>query len=284
MKARILLIVTCFGVSIWAQVEEVEYIAAGDSWRYMKGTEAPPSSWKSISFNDSSWLSGPTGIGYGDGDDATELTDMRGNYVSVFMRRKFRVAEPAAVTALTLEVVYDDGFAAYLNGSEVARVNLADGAAFDATASSAIEPTSITIDLSSRLSLLEKEENVLAIEVHNGTPSSSDLSMIPVLSGRVLSNVVRFIRGDANEDGSVNVSDATFLLAYLFEDGPASRCPDTEDVNDDGRLNLIDAIYLLADLFVSGPPIPEPTQCGLDPTWEDEDPRLADCEYNPCAG
>ena len=207
MRIRISLVVSCIALSIWGQVEDVEYIAAGDSWRYMKGTEAPPSSWKSLSFNDSSWLSGPTGIGYGDGDDATVLSDMRNSYVSVFMRRKFQVEEPAVVTALTLEAVYDDGFAAYLNGTEVARVNLGDGAAFDDTASRAIEPTSTTIDLSSRLSLLQKDENILAIEVHNASLSSSDLSMIPVLSGRAMANATRFIRGDANEDGSVNVSD-----------------------------------------------------------------------------
>jgi len=58
-------------------------IVEGDVWTYFKGTVEPPPDWNTINFDDSSWDSGPTGIGYGDGDDATVLSDMKGNYMSV---------------------------------------------------------------------------------------------------------------------------------------------------------------------------------------------------------
>ena len=54
------------------------FIRVGDTWRYFKGTEEPPATWNMLAFDDSGWLSGPTGIGYSDGDDATILDDMRG--------------------------------------------------------------------------------------------------------------------------------------------------------------------------------------------------------------
>ena len=55
-----------------------------------------------ISFNDGSWDSGPTGIGYGDGDDATLLNDMQGSYVSFFARKKFTINDPGHSGATTV--------------------------------------------------------------------------------------------------------------------------------------------------------------------------------------
>ena len=265
-----------------AQVEDVTFIPAGASWRYFKGSAPPPAGWNALDFDAGTWLEGPTGIGYGDDDDATQLGDMQGNYMAVFMRRRFEVTEATAVSALSLEVTYDDGFAAYLNGSEVARVNLADGAAFDAVAAQGIEPTVVTIDLASHLPDLRSGSNALAIEIHNVSLASTDLSMIPILKGRALTELARFSRGDGNTDGSVNVADAVFMLAHLFDDGPAPSCLDAEDTNDDGRINLIDAIVLLANLFARGPPLAEPRECGYDPTWEGEGSPLSSCSDPAC--
>ena len=65
--------------------EQIVY--EGDTWRYFKGTQEPPADWNSIEFNDSAWDEGPSGFGYGDGDDATLLDDMQNNYLSVYIRK-----------------------------------------------------------------------------------------------------------------------------------------------------------------------------------------------------
>ncbi len=76
-----------------------------------------------------------------------------------------------------------------------------------------------------------------------------------------------FLRGDVNLDGSTNVADAIFHLAYLFSGGIAPGCFDSADVNDDGGINISDAITLLESLFGGGGPIPPPTgDCDVDPT------------------
>jgi hypothetical protein len=76
-----------------------------------------------------------------------------------------------------------------------------------------------------------------------------------------------FIRGDANGDRKLDLSDPVSVLNHLFLGGPAPPCTDAADGNDDGRLNLADAVYVLAHLFLGGPdptaPFPEP---GDDPT------------------
>ena len=158
-------------------------VEVGDVWKYWKGTEEPPAAWKDRGFDDSGWLSGPTGIGYGDADDETVLTDMQNGYLTVSARRKFQVADREAIDELIFSVVIDDGFYVYLNGTLVGSYNVT-GEAYDAPASQAIEPTLVELDLSSYKNLLVNGENVLAARVHNANLSSSDLSFIPRLLNR----------------------------------------------------------------------------------------------------
>jgi len=77
-----------------------------------------------------------------------------------------------------------------------------------------------------------------------------------------------FVRGDANGDSSLDLSDAIKVLLYLFQDGK-SDCLEAMDVNNDSGLNISDAIYLLTFLFVDGgtpaAPYPDP---GIDPDPE----------------
>ncbi len=76
-----------------------------------------------------------------------------------------------------------------------------------------------------------------------------------------------FVRGGVNADGQVNLSDAVFVIYYLFRDGGKPNCLDAADINDDGALDLADPIYLLNYLFVDGPaPLPPFPASGFDPT------------------
>ncbi|MBN1444094.1 MAG: lamin tail domain-containing protein, partial [Planctomycetes bacterium] len=166
-------------------------VEVGEEWSYFKGTEEPPAGWTDAGFNDASWLVGPTGIGYADGDDATILDDMQNNYLTIFCRKEFDVADPAAIDQLWLSITIDDGFVAYLNGSEVARfhvVDSGDGAVFDDPASAcAADGDLVETDITSLKSLLVAGTNVLAVRVHNCNLPSSDLTFIPRLVDRSVS-------------------------------------------------------------------------------------------------
>ena len=67
-----------------------------------------------------------------------------------------------------------------------------------------------------------------------------------------------FMRGDINDDGSLDVVDATFLLFHLFMMGEPPGCDDAADVNDDGLLDSADVISLLNFLFSGQNPPPPP--------------------------
>ncbi len=171
------------------RAKDTSIVASGVTWKYFKGSVAPPADWRSIGFDDSGWLSGATGIGYGDNDDATALTDMQGVYNSIYLRRAFTIADVAAINDLVFSVNYDDAFVLYLNGTEVARSrvngtpNIAGNPPLNtALANPGHEAGSFErFDISSRKNLLQVGPNVLAIQVHNSSRDSGDLSMDPEL-------------------------------------------------------------------------------------------------------
>ncbi len=74
-----------------------------------------------------------------------------------------------------------------------------------------------------------------------------------------------FLRGDPNADGVVDISDAIYILSYLFAGKDAPSCMDAADANNDESVDLSDAINVLSYLFAGGEALPDPFQsCGLD--------------------
>lgn len=71
----------------------------------------------------------------------------------------------------------------------------------------------------------------------------------------------RFLRGDPNVDGAINIADAVGMLAALFATTPAIYCEAAADTNSDGAENIADAVFLLGYIFNAGPApaLPFPT-------------------------
>ena len=159
----------------------------GDSWSYWPGTSAPVSNWDDPGTDISDWSTGPSGFGYGDNDDNTDL----GQIISVFARKTFQIDNPTIIIKALFHIDYDDGYIAYLNGVEFSRRNM--GAPntevyYNETTAGLHEaeiyaggfPEEISIDLNEFPFV--SGDNTLAVEVHNYNTSSSDLSCIPFLT------------------------------------------------------------------------------------------------------
>ncbi|NLX13353.1 MAG: hypothetical protein GXY44_06820, partial [Phycisphaerales bacterium] len=177
-----------------AAVQQEIPIQPGDEWRYFKGQKEPPKAWNQLDFDDSDWLAGPSGIGYSnDIQYATTLNDMPHNYISFYARRTFQIVDPSSYANLTLGMVYDDGFVAYINGVEVVRSpsmgSPAVPSTFKTKAAKAhdegLPETLFAIPLEG--DLLKSGDNVLAIQVHNDYIGSGDCGMVPrLLAGRMV--------------------------------------------------------------------------------------------------
>ena len=102
-----------------------------------------------------------------------------------------------------------------------------------------------------------------------------------LISSQAMSQETNFQRGDGNDDGRYDISDAVHLLGFLFLGGDGPGCKDAADSDDSGVLNITDAIYSLGNLFLGGPPPPSPGNlgCGPDPSED-----TLDCmSYLPCS-
>ena len=160
-----------------------DLIPRGAEWAFHRGA-SPPSQgteWARPGFDDSKWERGPSGFGYGDGDDATELADMRGGYSTIFIRHAITIPAEGA-GRLVLSVISDDGFVAYLNGREVGRARAGGDPAPGNTALALVAPEPlepVEIDLPAEAA--PPGESVLAIQGLNSDLDSSDFSLIPIL-------------------------------------------------------------------------------------------------------
>ena len=182
---------------------ETAIIEIGDDWHYFKGTEepspdptgtnpgAPTTLWTQLGFDDSTWLVGPTGIGMGDGDDATVLDDMDNNYTCFYARKIFNIADPAMPEYLELAVDFDDGYVFYLNGVEIQRSSNMNNAGtpppHTAVASGGHEASGRPdlIDLNHLRPLLVAGDNVLAFQIHNLSITNNDASFLPRLTAGI---------------------------------------------------------------------------------------------------
>ena len=172
-------------------VSDVTYwetlVGNGQIAKYILPNGQTDNNWIEKDFNDQNWLNGQYGIGYGDEDDETVVSN---GTQSIFARSYFQVDDLKSVKSMILHMDYDDAFVAYLNGTEIARENITGDAplAHDHQADSYTEPRIPTgqypweKDISEYISLLEEGKNVLALQVHNFNTGSSDLTAYPFLS------------------------------------------------------------------------------------------------------
>lgn len=173
-------------------------VTFGSVCRFLVPTSQPDPSWILPEYNDEQWRTGPGGVGYGDGDDQTIIDPA----LSVYCRYSFEVTNAADIVQLILDMDFDDGFVAYLNGQEVARYLLgtegstprwdqpADGL-HEADRYQGNLPLRILLDETGQ-ALLKTGENLLAVEVHNESTGSSDLSSNVYLHAGIGSGRVYF--------------------------------------------------------------------------------------------
>ena len=159
----------------------------GDEWSFWIGDSEPISDWELTGTDISFWEIGNSGFGYGDNDDNTQT----GQVISVYIKKEFIVEDPSIVLKALFHIDYDDGYVSYLNGVEFSRKNLGQPGTttfYNTTTSGLHEaeiyaggfPEKVEIDLSSIP--LVSGTNTLAVEVHNYSANSSDLSCIPFLT------------------------------------------------------------------------------------------------------
>ncbi len=201
------------------------FVPIDDSW----GT-----TWTGLSdpVNVELWRTGPTGIGFETEPEAfrdliktsVRPSDACATCTSIFVRIPFVVDDPAAISDLTLRMKYDDGFIAYLNGSEVARRHVTGEASYNTRAQGHLDTEAVVFEnilISESIDLLRPGENVLAIHAINISPTNSDMLILPELvSGKF---------GDDSAAGIPHPQEVHPTIRFgAFEQDPSSGNQDQE--------------------------------------------------------
>jgi hypothetical protein len=152
------------------------WVTVGDSARYFRGRSEPPGNWFQASFDEGDWETGATDIGYGRGNLGTSLTDMKDQYVTIYLRHSFTLDELEQARRYTLAVATNGGFYAYLNGKFLASDNVSrPGHTEPAQQAQALETR--FFELGALAAHLVDGDNVLAIQAHNSAVGAAEFSI-----------------------------------------------------------------------------------------------------------
>lgn len=198
------------------------FIARGSVWKYLDDGRDQGTAWIPLAFNDNSWRTNRAEFGYGDGDETTVLSfgpSASNKYITYYFRKQFVVEDASRVERLALELLRDDGAVVYLNGQEVFRTNMPAGAiGYQTYASGSLEYVweRNPIDQGQ----LHNGTNIIAVEIHQGTASSSDLSFDLALIGVIAAptNTRPFVSIAAPADRTYFAAPASFTIAASASD------------------------------------------------------------------
>ncbi len=156
-------------------------LALDAPWQFLVSEKAPPARWINPGYDDETWQTGVGEFGYGEGDLGTVIEfgpDASDKYPTSYFRHSFVVGGDADYQRLILRLRRDDGAIVYLNGEEVLRSNMNAGpASYDTYAVSSVSDEDELAYLHAFVpaQFLNPGENVLAVEIHQAGPKSSDL-------------------------------------------------------------------------------------------------------------
>ncbi|MGC6427132.1 MAG: CotH kinase family protein [Akkermansiaceae bacterium] len=199
-------------------LEEVSLITRADQWSYLDDGsnqgDSDTAPWAQLAFNDDAWARGSAPLGYSNG--VTTTVSFGGNFadrhITTYFRKEFTVANAADLQELEMEIQYDDGALVYLNGVLQGRFNMPGGVVdFETVASDGqvgIEETAWTTLILNPADLLEGG-NVVAIELHQESPGSSDLSFDFSLTGKK----------PVGEQPQISITETTTVIARALDGG-----------------------------------------------------------------
>lgn len=191
----------------------------GNAWR------------ESLAFNDASWISGLNGVGYDDNatyDPYTRVNleggnAMKGVNTSAYVRMEFEVTadQVATFNVLSLQMRYDDGFVAYLNGAKIVESNAPASVTWNSAATGTNDDGAAVVyesfDLRAAVDELVVGTNLLAIHGMNSGPTSSDFLIQARVEGGVIEDGEGPIVEAQTYTGPITLTESSILVARVFD-------------------------------------------------------------------
>jgi len=220
MKKILLLIAALFILTGINSLNAQVVLAKGATWKYLDDGSDQGTAWYDAGFDDSGWESGTALLGYGGIKDADVVDtisyggDKENKFTTTYFRTTFDYTPTGNEIGYVINVLIDDGAVFYFNGVEAARWNMP---------LESLDYTTFSVGWGNEywgeFLLLDKSHivsgtNKLAVEVHQGSLSSSDMGIdmeIVVDPGDLFPANKYFIM-DAVDDGEEDIDDGNNAL------------------------------------------------------------------------
>ena len=159
---------------------ETSVLASGSVWKYYDKGSLDGTNWNSPTYTEDGWKSGNAPLGYEKNGIRTTLDyggDKNNKRPTAYFRKSINLERgPSSKDQVKLNFTIDDGFIVYVNGSEAGRYNMPSGNVGYSTYATTYAPSnpdqgSITLSPVH----FHKGNNVIAVEVHNNSATSTDL-------------------------------------------------------------------------------------------------------------
>ena len=198
------------------------FMATGHSWKYWDEGRDPGAGWNLDGFNDNAWPSGPSQLGYGTNNEGSGTTLSFGpssssKYPATYFRTTVNIPDPSVYDHVLLRLKYDDACALYVNGNPVVVTsNLPNGAdsAFNQYANGTVSNEDAWKDFIIPTDNFLAGSNLLAVQIHQASGTSSDIRLDVTLRGEVAP-----AGGGSNESDPLFFSEHTVLTSRSYDSG-----------------------------------------------------------------
>jgi len=173
----------------------VTFVQSGDVWEYLDDdSDLAGTDWTTDNGNKGNWASGPSQLGYNERDEATVVSDGDGDFsttpraVTTYFRKVVRITGLAGFSNMKFRLVRDDGALVYVNGVEAFRDAMPAGTITAETLASDTQGGSaedMFVEHNVSPTLFVEGDNVIAVEIHQASLTSSDISFDLELIGGV---------------------------------------------------------------------------------------------------
>ncbi|MFD2246516.1 Ig-like domain-containing protein [Pontibacter ruber] len=186
----------------------VTVIPYQSSWKYLDNGTDQGTAWRSTTFDDAGWKTGNGKLGYGIPDATTVVSygpNASNKYITTYFRKAITIADASIFTSYAGNVKRDDGVVVYVNGTEVYRNNMPTGTITYrtlASGSSGGDDGATPIPFTIPVTAFTSGTNVVAVEIHQYSVSSSDIAFDLELVGKTGSSAALLTRGPYLQMGS----------------------------------------------------------------------------------
>ncbi len=228
--------------------QKLRLIPRGSQWRFRDRGEDPGADWTSVEFDDTDWRTARGSLGFGDAPDTTlDGGPVAARHSATYFRHTFEVQNPAFYDDLLLRLRRDDGAVVYLNGSEIYRVHMPDGPPTYGTLATRDvdgleEEQYFSISVTKHLSLLNAGENVVAVEIHQASPGSDDLSFdLELCANNLVSRFPPDLRFDPSVPSLVQVGEEISITIEAADPDPKGTIASVQLLADGELVGMSDA-------------------------------------------